>query len=312
MSRLPPPLPALRALVEADQRPLTGAALAMAEAIRARHGDAVRALIFYGSALREGEAAAKMLDFYVIVGSYRAVHGTGLRAFATWILPPSVHFLQIDGPEGRKLRSKYAIISERAFHRRAGGGVLESMLWARFTQPATVQCDDPATRAALLDTLARAPAHFARQTRPLLDGRIGPGDLWVRGLAESYRTELRPERPLPRATEIVERAPDRYARLSDILLERDAAGHLCLPDPGRAARLACKARWLARRVAGKPLGALRVLKAATTFDAGLDYILEKIESHSGVRMEPTEAERRHPVLNAPRLAWRLWRAGAFR
>jgi hypothetical protein len=55
-----------------------------------------------------------------------------------------------------------------------------------------------------------------------------------------------------------------------------------------------------------------VLKAASTFDAGLDYILEKIASHSGVEIEVTEAQRRHPVLHAPNLAWQLYRAGAFR
>jgi hypothetical protein len=61
-----------------------------------------------------------------------------------------------------------------------------------------------------------------------------------------------------------------------------------------------------------PLGALRLLKAATTFDAGLDYIIEKVQGHSGVRVTVSEAERRHPILYAPRIALRLYRAGAFR
>jgi len=85
-----------------------------------------------------------------------------------------------------------------------------------------------------------------------------------------------------------------------------------VPDAGRLRRGVCRAKWLLRRIIGKPLGVLRVLKAATTFDAGLDYILEKVASHSGVVLEVSAAERRHPVLHAPKLAWRLWRAGAFR
>lgn len=305
-------LRALRDVIEGDQRPLSTPAQAMAAAIRARHGAAVRALLFYGSALREGEAADKMLDFYVIVDSYRAVYGRGLIALATWLLPPGVHYLAITDADGRALRSKYAVVSRSAFLRRAGGGVLESMLWARFTQPATIVTDDPALRAALIDTLASACLHFARQVTPLMAGPVGPGELWVRGLCESYRTELRPENPGPRAAEIVARFPDRYARLSDILLPRGPGEGLVLPDAGAAARWLCAASWWLRRVTGKPRGALRVLKAAATFDAGLDYILEKIASHSGVRMEVSESERRHPVLHAPRLAWRLYRAGAFR
>lgn len=305
-------LRALRAVIEDDQRPLSAPAQAMAAAIRARHGAAVKALIFYGSALREGEAAEKMLDFYVIVDSYRAVYGRGLISLATWLLPPGVHYLAITDARGRALRSKYAIVSAAAFRRRVGGGVLESMLWARFTQPATIVTDDPALRSALADAMARACLHFTRQTAPLLSGPVGPGDIWVRGLAESYRTELRPENPGPRAAEIVARFPERYARLSALLVPQGPDGGLALPEAGAARRGLCRARWWLRRVIGKPLGALRVLKAAATFDAGLDYVLEKIASHSGVRLEVSPAERRHPVLNAPRLAWRLYRAGAFR
>lgn len=300
----------LCAVIEADQVPLPAPARAMAEAIRARHGVAVQALLFYGSALREGEG--KMLDFYVIVDRYRSLGGSATAALAAWALPPSVHFLQITGATGQRLTSKYAVISERAFHRRAGGGSLESMLWARFTQPATILTDDPAIRAALVRTLARAAAHFAAEVTPLLRGPVGPAEVWRRGLAESYRTELRPESPGPRAAEIVARFPDRYARLSAILLPEDGQGGLVLPDAGRLARGACRARWALRRLIGKPLGAARVLKAATTFDGGLDYVLDKVARHSGVTITLGARARRHPILFAPVIAWRLYRAGAFR
>ncbi len=302
----------LREVIEGDQAPLSAPAQAMAEAIRARHGGAVRALIFYGSALREGEAAEKMLDFYVIVDSYPAVHGRGLASLAAWLLPPSVHFMAITDADGNRLRSKYAVVSEAAFLRRASGGSLESMLWARFTQPATIVTDNPELRARLIDTLAHACRHFAAQVTPLLRGPQQPGDIWVRGLCESYRTELRPENPGPRAAQIVARFPERYAHLSAILLPQSRDGAPDLPDVGALRRAACAAKWGLRRIIGKPLGALRVLKAATTFDAGLDYILEKVASHTGVKLDVTEAERRHPVLHAPKLAWRLYRAGAFR
>ncbi len=302
----------LRQVIEADQAPLPAPARAMAEAIRARHGDAVLALIFYGSALREGDAAEKMLDFYVIVENYHAVYGWGLKSLGAWLLPPNVHFLAITNASGTRLRSKYAVISKAAFLRRAGGGSFESMLWARFSQPATIVCDDPALRVRLMDTLAKACQHFAAQVAPLMRGPLAPGDLWVRGLCESYRTELRPESPGPRAAEIVARFPERYARLSEIILPQGANGTAELPDAGPLRRALCRAKWALRRIIGKPLGALRVLKAATTFDAGLDYILEKVASHSGVELKVSDAERRHPVLHAPKLAWRLYRAGAFR
>lgn len=304
-----PRLPALRALVLEDQVELGQGALEMARAIQARHAGAVRGLVFYGSAMRQGEAADKMYDFYVIVDQYKSVYGSGLKRLGALLLPPGVHFLQISGADGKRLRSKYSIVSEKAFHRRARGGAFESMLWARFAQPSVVVSDDAKLANELIDTLALACLHFAGQIRPLLSGPTDPFAPWVRGLAESYRTELRPERPDARAQEIVARFAPRYRRLSEILF---AAELVTPPRPSGVRKALCQARWILRRIIGKPMGALRVLKAATTFDAGLDYILEKVESHSGVRLEVTEAERNRPLLHAPSLAWRLYKAGAFR
>ena len=42
------------------------------------------------------------------------------------------------------------------------------------------------------------------------------------------------------------------------------------------------------------------------------YILWKIERHSGVRVEVTPRQRRHPFIFALPLFWRLYRQGAFR
>ncbi|MEX1252150.1 MAG: hypothetical protein WEA77_13260 [Hyphomonas sp.] len=296
----------LRAIVRDDQVQVSRAAAAVAEAIRVRHPGAVRGLVFYGSALRQGEQSEKMLDFYAIVSSYRAVHGNGLKQLASFLIPPSVHFLEIRDEAGNRLRSKYAIVSEKAFHRRTRGGAFETMLWARFAQPATVIADDPDVHAALMDTLAFACLKLADEARPLVKRPYDSLEPWVRGLAASYRTELRPENPDARAREIVLRFEERYRRLSALLFPENR------PEADGLSRMFCRARWIARQVAGKPMGAIRVLKAAATFDAGLDYILEKIESHSGVRLEVTEKERKRPVLNAPMLAWRLYRAGAFR
>jgi hypothetical protein len=57
---------------------------------------------------------------------------------------------------------------------------------------------------------------------------------------------------------------------------------------------------------------LRLAKGAFTFVGGVDYLLWKIERHSGVKTTVTAWQRRHPLLAAPGLAWRLYRRGAFR
>lgn len=302
-------LAALRALILEDQVDLGDGAREMAQAICERHKGAVRGLVFYGSAMRQGEIADKMYDFYVIVDEYKSVYGSGLKRLGSWLLPPGVHYMQITGANGKRLRSKYSIVSEKAFHRRARGGAFESMLWARFAQPSVVLSEISEVRNQLIDTLTLACIHFAEEIRPLLSGPITPLSPWIRGLSESYRTELRPERPEARAGEIVRRFEPRYRRMSEILFTEELEKP---PQPSHLRGFLGQGKWMLRRIIGKPMGALRVLKAAATFDAGLDYILEKVESHSGVRLQVTDDERRRPLFHAPSLAWRLYRAGAFR
>jgi len=61
----------LRALVEAElDEPVDPRVSAMAAAIAAEYGSASRAVLFYGSCLREKQLDGLMLDFYLIVSDY--------------------------------------------------------------------------------------------------------------------------------------------------------------------------------------------------------------------------------------------------
>ncbi len=48
---------------------------AMAAALAAKYPKAARAVLFYGSCLRESKLDGLMLDFYLIVSDYRAAYG---------------------------------------------------------------------------------------------------------------------------------------------------------------------------------------------------------------------------------------------
>ena len=71
-------------------------------------------------------------------------------------------------------------------------------------------------------------------------------------------------------------------------------------------------RWSFRRRQGKLLAALRLIKAAFTFQGGADYLAWKIERHSKVKVELTDWQRRHPILAAITLVPRLYKRGGFR
>ena len=56
----------------------------------------------------------------------------------------------------------------------------------------------------------------------------------------------------------------------------------------------------------------RLAKATLTFTGGVDYILWKVERHSGVRLEVSPFLRRHPLLALCSLSLRLYRRGGVR
>lgn len=279
--------------------------------IRERHDGRVQAMVYYGSSLRELNNSEKMLDFYVLVDSYRKTHGTGLRALINRFIPPAVYYVENESETGTISTCKYSILSLAEFEKRCSTRAFLSQVWGRFSQPCAVLWakDDTvlervwAARVVAVETMLGA-------TVPLLDGKATAAELWGRGFYESYRTELRPESSTGRSEEIVARFEDRYSAITMGLYgEANSDGVFTLPVAGKSR---AERNWLFRRILGKPAAALRVLLGAATFDGGIDYIARKIENHSGVKLNPTPAQRKHPVLHSPVLFWKIWRQGALK
>ena len=279
--------------------------------IRERHAGRVQAMVYYGSSLRELDNPEKMLDFYVLVDSYRKTHGTGPHAFINRFIPPAVYYVENASDNGTVSTCKYSILSLSQFEKRCSSRSFLSQVWGRFSQPCAVLWakDDTvlkrvwAARVVAVETMAKA-------TAPLLNGSATASELWGRGFYESYRTELRPESSTGRSEEIVARFEGRYIAITQGLYgPADAQGKFTLPSAGKARTAR---QWLFRRILGKPAAAIRVLLGAATFDGGIDYIARKIENHSGVKLDPTPAQRIHPVLHSPFIFWKIWRKGAFK
>ena len=309
-----------RLIADEALRPVPPPIGAATEDIVSRHGRSVAAVIFYGSALRDSAGAAGLADFYVLTESYRAFHDRWHWALGNLLLPPNVYHREVS-VEGRPVRSKYAVLSLSALERRTSRRTFESLAWGRFAQPCKiVYARDDEIRDRLVEALAEAARTILGETLGLMPTRFDAREIWIRALQESYRTELRAERA-NRAAELYDHGGERYDRVAELAFAepRFAGVH---PVPGQAARFEhtgtgarrrrTEFRWMLRRCVGKILSVFRLLKAALTFDGGFDYILDKIESHSGVAVTLTPWQRRHPVLAAPVVAWRLRRRSAFR
>jgi hypothetical protein len=305
-------LTALRvAVAKISATPLDEPAQILVDALMRKFPGA--AVLFYGSGAsvsRLENPTDIIFDFYVIGPSYEALYASRTLRTANRLIPPNVFYFETPSPFGT-LRAKYAVLSLDHFEKLVGAATFHSYFWARFAQPCRIHAPDNAMKARLEDALARAIATFCGASAGLTDGAFRPLDLWLAGLGASYRAELRAE-DSERAAKLIE----SYGTWAETVTAPalTLAGYeprtndsvIMLNKKPRDARLA----WRLRAAAGAGLSVLRLLKGTQTFNGGIDYIAWKIKRHSGVDIEVTDWERRHPMLGAPGAALRYYRLRA--
>jgi len=273
-------------------------AAAMAGALAAQYPDASRAVLFYGSCLREKNLDGLMLDFYLIVSDYRAAYGKRWLSTANRLIPPNVFPFEHNG-----LIAKYAVLSEADFARLNSPAADNVSVWARFAQPARLlwAADDLARQRAIGAVASAAPALLSL-ARPMAGGQDALS-LWKTGFTLTYGAELRAERK-GRSFSIVDADPDRYRRFGEAAL---AQGLPPSPTPDQAA-----IRWRRLQRRGKWLSVIRLAKASFTYAGGIDYLAWKINRHAGTQIEIKPWQRRWPLIGALTLLPRLFRGGAIR
>jgi hypothetical protein len=298
--------------------PTPDAITAIGEAACAAYGDNAVAVLAYGSCLRQQSDDGGIVDLYLLVDSYGAMPENAVLRWLNRLIPPNVHYLECPF-EGRTVRAKCAVVGLRHFERLMRPVTRNPYFWARFSQPsALVYCRDDAVRSMVVAALARAARTMLAETLPLMPGTFSVPDLWAEALGRTYNTEWRAE-DAGRGPSIAAFNTEYFERITPAVLAVVAPGAVVQPDGRIKHPVAEKAqqerierRWARRRITGRLWASARLIKAAFTFRDGLDYLLWKIARHSGVTLEPTPFQRRHPVLCAPFMAWKLYRLGGFR
>jgi len=285
----------LAALVAAElAEPVDPRVSAIAVAIAAQHRAASRAVLFYGSCLRQSQLDGLMLDFYLIVSDYEAAYPKSWLATANRLIPPNVFPFAHDG-----LAAKYAVLSESDFAALNGVEASTVSVWARFAQPSRLAwVADEAARAVAVAAIANAAPTLFALARPIAISAY-PLDIWRAGFAQTYRAELRAERE-DRSGSIVDADPERYLRFSE-----------AIPETAMA-RAEAERRWRKLQRHGKLMSVVRLVKASFTFAGGVDYLAWKISRHAGTQIEIKPWQRRWPLLGAIVLVPRLLLQGAVR
>jgi len=303
------PLPAASAAVHALARHLVSV-----------YGEGLQAVLFYGSCLRSGDDRDGIVDLYVLVDRYRSVYRGKTMAVLNKLLPPNVFYLEIPFQD-RMVRAKYAVLSTADFRKGTSPAWFHSYIWARFAQPVELlYCRDDRIEQQIYVSLAQAINTFVTRVLPQLAPRFTARELWCKGLLLSYRAELRSERP-HKISGLYDAAAAYYERITESALETlpwPIQTHGSAEHPTYQVHLSVRTRladrwaWKLRSVQGKVLSVLRLLKGWATFQGGTEYILWKIERHSGVKITLSPRLKKHPFVALWVISWRLYRQGGVR
>jgi len=287
----------LNIIQDETAQPAPKAALKLAEHIKSRAD--VEAVLFYGSGLWSKSQGADpqddtIYDFYVLVDRFRDFDDRRILAGLGQVLPPNVYYIELE--EGAQTyRAKVAVMTLAQFERDAKGQGITPQIWARFAQPCRIlYARDERTGSCVQQALADAVITFHRKTAPYLDNKSEPRDIWQRGLQQTYRAELRSERP-----ERIERLYDSQKAAFE---KRTRAVQPSGLEPLKSPPLPLQ----------KAVAFVRLLKTTMTFENSVDYALWKIARQSGVQETATDFQKRYPLLAGWPVLWRLWRKGALR
>jgi len=275
---------------------------AIAEAIAARHLPSSRAVLFYGSCLREKQLQGLMLDFYLIVADYSSAYGRRWLAAANRLVPPNVFYFEKYG-----LVAKYAVLSEADFARECDTSARTASVFARFAQPSRLvwAADEEAREQAIASVALAAPALLGLAQPTLPEKASDPLQLWKSAFRLTYGAELRAERS-SRPETIVDLDPERYIRIAKV------AGFSSKRNYTEVERRTSEDAWRQFQRRGKRASVLRLIKASFTFAGGAEYIAWKINRHAGTQIELKPWQRRHPLLAGISLLPRLLKSGAIR
>ncbi len=275
------------------EQPVHPAIKVMAEIILLNHQPA-SAVLAYGSALRDANPDTTLIDFYVLTQTAAGVSNNAMSRALCSLVPPNVYYAE-HHIKGKAYRAKYAVLPVELLASKLKGDIANPYFWVRFAQPMRlVWAADEVARTRVYQLLARA-METAQANASRLASRALPVEQWTALFQNTYQSELRPE-GTSRAKLIIEMQREHFETIAR------------LAKPVSSSEWS----WSTRRFTGKLLSIARLLKAAFTFQGGADYAAWKIERHSGVKIEVTEWQRRHPVLASIVLLPKVLKKGGLR
>jgi hypothetical protein len=266
----------------------------------------VQAVLLYGSTLWSAlRGAGSHPDFIAVVDDLRGwTHGLPARLWGA-VLPPTVFHLRAEGAE-----AKVSVVTERQLAAATESSTRDLHLAGRLSKRvALVWCRDEGARWLVLEAQRAALEVMGRLALARFEVRVELDEFLETLLGLSYESEIRIVEPGKiRGLYDVER--EHYRVLGRALLA--ALGAMPIegePDafelPPGVSALPTELRRRLRQ--SRRRAALRLPKYLATYDGWLEYLVQKL-ARSGNTVSLTERQRRHPLIFAFPVLFRLIRA----
>jgi hypothetical protein len=268
---------------------------------RRRHGDALAAVIFYGSCLlAETRTATSFYDFYLLTDAPLRFFGNPWQSALSAVLPPSIFYGQVARAGQPPLRYKSCVISLRQFGLQTSARADDLHHLGRFSKRfALIYARDEATRQLIARGARAALEALLPHSLALLPRVFGVEDLVRQQLSLSYLGEERVAEPT-KVERLMMGERTYYLELHRLLLARHAERTADLRPLGedRYERVAgidrCATERFVRR--SRRRGLMRWPKYLLTVDNWLEIQLEKLQRYHGVELELTERQKRYPLI----------------
>ncbi len=337
---------AVRDLVRAKNSPFRAPETdRFVEHFRGIFGRSLRAVIFYGSCISSvTRSTSSMFDFFLVCDRYESFYGNAggrWRKKKRWVhaalnrfLAPNIYEVEVPAGAalgGGVLRCKFCVVSERHLRRETSWEGHDLYHMGRFSKRMGLAWTaSPAVHERVIERFVDAAVTVAGLAlgrlaeRPDPRAPFTPAEFARAVLALSYEGEVRVEAS-DKVDKIFRSEADHYEEIYGrriLSALRDGSGRRAVEPAGEdgSMRIALPAsetallartvqRWLAR---SRRRGKQRWPKYMFLYENWIDYVIDKIERTKGIRLEPSERDKRWWPIFGWKYFFELRRAGLIK
>ena len=292
---------------------------------RETFGDALLAVIFYGSCLNDSTRSdTSFLDFFLIADNYDDFHKKWLHRKANRTMPPAIFYLELKNDAGQTVNCKYCVISLEDLQESTGNRAKDFYHLGRFSKrTAVLYAPDEWVVDDIVSCTVNAWEALTPYALTLCSNTFSVSDFAKKILAISYLGEVRLEETDKKVEALYQAASDHYDTMArtiirsyiqwnrdefqvDEELKSQGKFYQRRTPVQRALKTAQLDKALAK---SKRRAKLRWPFLMLTVQGWVDILLAKLERTYGVKLELSPFERRFILIFGWRHYFRLRKEG---